>query len=392
MKLVTVGLCAEYNFGSPSILHGMESLLRTLYGEDAELINYQSTIPTKESISDLGFVTKTNHADYPTLVKTWKSRNGTPEDLELIADLQSADLVADLYGICFCDNLERRKYTYPSMVARKKKHQPILFLAKKMGKRVVKNTASFGPMETQYNQKAAQFAAKRLYDTFCAREVQSKIALAHTVGKHTDILLSPDTANLMPYEPQVRQHRVGISASHQIVKQWASPEGYVACIVALGEYLHNLGVDIVFLPNEYDPSKADNDVAVCQEIQSALAARSIPSEILDVAHMTSTQLKNEIAACEAVVASRYHTCVAALSSGTPVLVLGWHYKYQELLSLYSQTCWLISQDDCGREKLVSMFQRFWALQEENRATIEAQRPVVQKKVLEAGRALYGVRG
>lgn len=389
MKLVTVGLCAEYNFGSPSILHGIETLLHALYGDDAELVNYQSTVPTPESVSDLGFVTKTNHSDYRTLLRTWKSGKGAAEDLELIADLESADIVADLYGICFCDNLERRKYGYLSMVARKRKYQPILFLARKMHKRVVKNTASFGPMETEYNRKSAQFASKYLYDVFCAREVQSKIALAHAIGGDRDILLSPDTANLMTYLPQTRKDQVGISASHQILKQWTSPEGYIACMVRLGEYIHSLGAKIVFLPNEYDPNKADNDVAVCREIQSALAEQGVPSEILDVERLSSTELKNEIAACEAVVASRYHTCVAALSSGTPVLVLGWHYKYQELLSMYSQSSWLIRQDDCDSEKLIRLFQRFWKLREENRATIERQFPMVREKLLETGQILYG---
>ena len=105
--------------------------------------------------------------------------------------------------------------------------------------------------------------------------------------------------------------------------------------------------------------------------------------------MTSTELKNEIAACKVVVASRYHTCVAALSSGTPVLVLGWHYKYQELLSLYSQTQWLIRQDACDSGKLVSLFRRFWELREENRQTIQAQYPLVCAKVIDTGRMLYG---
>lgn len=389
MKLVTIGLTAEYNFGSPSILHGMETLLHTLYGGNAEIVNYQSTQPPREAVSDLGFVTKTNASDYRALLKAYQTGKGTPGDLELIADLKSADLVADLYGICFCDNLERRDYNYLSMVARKKKHQPILFLAKKMGKRVVKNTASFGPMSTEYNKKSAQYAAKHLYDVLCAREVQSKIALTHTIGKDKTVLLSPDTANLMPCAPGPRQNRVGISASHQIIKQWTSPEGYIDCITALGEAIHALGAEIVFLPNEYDPNKADNDTAVCRDIQTALAARDIPSTVLDVEHMTSTQLKNEIAACEVVVASRYHTCVAALSSGTPVLVLGWHYKYQELLSLYSQTSWLISQEACDSEKLLSLFHRFWQLREENRAAIEAQIPLVRQKVIDAGRQLYG---
>lgn len=391
MKVVTTGLCAEYNFGSPSILHGMEILLKGLYGDAVEIVNYQPTVPDPIAVADLGFPTKTNYSDYQTLSRAWKSGKGTADDLELIEDLKSADLVVDLYGICFCDHLEKRKYSYWSMRARKLKFHPILFLAKKMGKPVIKNTASFGPMDTEYNRHSAAYMAKHVYDVLCAREVQSKIALHHAIGAKREVLLSPDTANLMEYVPQERKCRVGISASHQIVKQWNSAEGYVDCMVRLGQYLHSLGVEIVFLPNEYDPNKADNDVAVCRTIQLELEKTGVPSEILDVLHMTSTQLKNEIAACEVVVASRYHTCVAALSSGTPVLVLGWHYKYQELLSLYSQTQWLINQDTCDSEKLVSMFQRFWNLREENRQTIQAQFSQVRAKVLETGRLLYGER-
>lgn len=389
MKVLTTGLCAEYNFGCPSILHGMDELLHALHGDDVTMVNYQTTVPDAVSVEDMNFITKTNNTDYATLLKTWKTGKGTPEDLELIADLEACDLVVDLYGICFCDNLEKRKYSYLSMRARKMKFQPILFLAKKMGKRVIKNAASFGPMATEYNQKSAKFAAKHMYDVLCAREVQSKIALRHVLGKDFPVLLSPDTANLMPYTQQERKARVGISASHQIIKQWKSPEGYVECIVKLGKLIHELGAEIVFIPNEYDPNKEDNDVAVCKTIQDALAAEGVPSEILDVLHMSSTQLKNEIAACEVVVASRYHTCVAALSSGTPVLVLGWHYKYQELLSLYSQNRWLINQDECDSQKLLNMFRRFWNLREENRQTIMAQYPNVRNTILTEGQKMYG---
>lgn len=389
MKILTTGLCAEYNFGCPSILHGMEVLLRTLYGDQAEMVNYQTTIPDPVSVEDMGFQTKTNHTDFATLLKTWKTGKGAPEDLELIRDLETADLVVDLYGICFCDNLEKRSYSYWSMRARKLKFQPILHLAKKMGKRVIKNTASFGPMETVYNQKSAQYSAGHLYDVFCAREVQSRIALRKVIGDKYEVLLSPDTANLMPFSVQLRKNRVGISASHQIIKQWKSPEGYVECIVQLGKLIHELGAEIVFLPNEYDPTKADNDVAVCRQIQEALAAEGVPSEILDVLHMTSTQLKNEIAACEVVVASRYHTCVAALSSGTPVLVLGWHYKYRELLGLYSQSRWLINQDACDSRKLLELFREFWALREKNRMIILSQFHGVRSKILAEGRKMYG---
>ena len=63
MKVLTAGLCAEYNFGCPSILHGMEVLLHTLHGDNVEMINYQTTVPDPISVEDMGFVTKTVTSD-----------------------------------------------------------------------------------------------------------------------------------------------------------------------------------------------------------------------------------------------------------------------------------------------------------------------------------------
>lgn len=42
-------------------------------------------------------------------------------------------------------------------------------------------------------------------------------------------------------------------------------------------------------------------------------------------------MKAVIAASEFTIASRYHSLVAALSARTPVAVLGWSHKYDELM-------------------------------------------------------------
>ena len=70
MKVLTTGLCAEYNFGCPSILHGMEVLLHALHGDDVVMVNYQTTVPDPVSVEDMGFVTKTNNTDYNTQYHT----------------------------------------------------------------------------------------------------------------------------------------------------------------------------------------------------------------------------------------------------------------------------------------------------------------------------------
>ena len=104
--------------------------------------------------------------------------------------------------------------------------------------------------------------------------------------------------------------------------------------------------------------------------------------------MNSTQVKKIIAGCEVLVASRYHSCVAALSSGVPVLVVGWHHKYDELLSLYGQDKWALSTENCTSEKLINAFDSFWESREKERGTIKEKYIDVRKALIEAGKELF----
>ena len=126
---------------------------------------------------------------------------------------------------------------------------------------------------------------------------------------------------------------------------------------------------IGIIPNEIQPLSDMDDIVVSRKIQDILKKEDIPVEIIDSAHMSSKQLKNIIASCEVLIASRYHSCVAALSSGVPTLVVGWHYKYEELLHWYGQDEWGISADECTSEKLISTFNSFWESRDKSKSII-----------------------
>jgi len=131
-----------------------------------------------------------------------------------------------------------------------------------------------------------------------------------------------------------------------------------------------------------------NDITVSEEIQDILKKEGIYVEIIDSAHMSSKQLKNVIASCEVIVASRYHSCVAALSSGVPTLVIGWHYKYEELLHWYGQDEWGLPNGECTPEKLISTFDSFWESRDKSKKIIAEKYPDVRKAVIETGKILF----
>lgn len=395
-KIITCGLKAEHNFGSPSILHGMFELLQVVYGNDFEMTNFQVGPILPLSVSDMSFPT-CEVKGYSAKRMLMSLCGIIPKDDQSMGRamrmIKRADIVIDLYGICFCDNFStppwRLLVSYLLIVLR----FPFPYYAKLRGVRSVKNAASYGPISSKHNRKSARFASEHIFDCMVAREEKSRQAMLNC-GVRKSILSAPDVANLMRYEKIKLGDKpvVGISTSHQIVRQWRSAENYVACIAALCLHInHSLDVEVILIPNETDPAAVYNDIDVSEEIIEILLSLGGNASILNTSNMTSSDIKNYIASCEVVVASRYHSCVAALSAGVPLMVLGWHYKYEELLLWYGQEDWLLSEADCNTSILIDMFDKLWQTRKERRAEIAAHYTAVKEAIIVAGKSMLGMR-
>lgn len=388
IKVLATGVKIEDNFGGPSILHGLQEVLVELYGDDYELTYYQTTPFNEYSSRDFNIKIRTVPFSFKNFgVGLLRSK----EMKEYIREVKSSDIIVDLLGICFSDNLSSQKYSYLRMLINTIYTFRMLAVAKFFRKKTVKNTCSFGPMENKLNHKSAAFACKHLFDVVSAREVKSRDALIYDAKVKKEILLSPDIANMMTFSNNnvFDEKPIGISTSHQIIRQWEGEVGYIECIVNLCRHIsQTYGVPIILIPNEVQPLPDMNDITVSRKIQEILGKEDIHVDIADSARMSSKELKNIIASCEVIVASRYHSCVAALSSGVPTLVVGWHYKYEELLRWYGQDEWGIPTGECTPEKLISTFDSFWEKRDESKKVITEKYPEVRKAVIEAGRILF----
>lgn len=400
IHVVTCGLHTNYDLGSPSILHGIYQLLREVYRDDFEMVNLQLGEATPISISDMPFQTiciKGYRAKkfLQALLFNRKFSGEFGQSLsQAFSVIRKADILIDLYGICFCDKLVSSSCPAPLLPLYTMLTFPLSCVAKKYHIRSVKNAASYGPAISAYARGSARFAARHLFDCMVAREEKSLQVMRELgVGEH--VLLAPDTANLMPYtrEEHFARPTVGISTSHQIVRQWRNAEDYVQCAAKLCLHIRQTyGADVLLIPNECEPESPYSDVDVSEDILELLREMGGDAKVLDVRNMNSTQIKNQIAACEVLVASRYHSCVAALSSGVPLMVIGWHYKYEELLRWYGQYPWLLSETNCDSDKLIAMFDRLWAMREERREEIAARYPAVREAVIGTGRQMLGMDG
>ncbi|MDQ1255114.1 MAG: hypothetical protein QG646_4393 [Euryarchaeota archaeon] len=388
IKILATGVKIEDNFGSPSILHGLQEVLAELYVNDYELTYYQTTPFNEYSSRDFNFKIRTISLSYKNIGFALLRNK---EMKEFIREVKSSDIAVDLYGICFSDNLNSQKFSYLGMFANSVYTFRTLAIAKFFRRKTVKNTCSFGPMKSKLNQKSAAFACNHLFDVVSAREEKSCDALIYDAKVKKEILLSPDIANMMTSSNDkiFDESKIGISTSHQIIRQWKGKTGYVECIINLCRHIsQTYGISIILIPNEVQQSSDMNDITVSREIQDELKKEGIHVDIIDSAHMSSIELKNIIASCEVIVASRYHSCVAALSSGVPTLVVGWHYKYEELLHWYGQDGWGIPTGECTSEKLISTFNSFWEKRDESKKIIAEKYPEVRKAVIETGKILF----
>lgn len=369
-NIVMYGSFIEYNLGLPSLLHGAEELLCRIFGEDNVNFVYYESNKLGGRILD-NFKSKIKYTPFEnskvmlkSAIKYRLTKRCKKEEEDFFADLKSADYIVDIYGICFCSKLEKSpmssfKARYSALM-----QFTIPYIAKWFNKKVIniKTAASYGPFNTKGLNIKAEFAVNKIFDCVFSREKQSAQALYNSCNVNKEILISPDLANIMRYEQAEygANKQIAVVVSHQLETQWKENGDYKQQVIGLLKHIANKLPEykIIMIPNETSPFKKYNDISVAERIKelSGLAERLV---VLSGPDLNAVEIKNEIAQSDLVISARYHSCVAALSSATPTLVMGWHYKYDELLELYGQKEWIVSDMQDSEKNLILKFDDLW---------------------------------
>lgn len=397
VKIITMGMDLDTDFGHPSLLHGTYELLRELYGGDLQFTHYQFNNVHSELIDDLEFQVRSVPISYKQMFKAyikWIFRGRIREDVrEFFEDLKSADLVVDPFGIRFCDKFCGDESDVYHMIRYYCSEFMPFLIARWMKKPIIKTAASYGGITKPATKKTAKFMGNKIYTEIIARETQSRAELIQNGGVRKDIRVSPDVANLFDVNAEVVANRVGISTSFQIERQFKNGISYVQAVAGFCEYVNKkTGADIILIPNQTLPNNARDDVVISKEIYEVLKEKRISAQLVDIHKTNSTELKSIIASCGVLVGSRYHSCVAALSSGVPVLVVGWHHKYEELLKEYLQSDMLIDVRDFDMDAMKNSFDELWATREERVSTIKREIPKVRNAVIAAAKVVFSKYG
>lgn len=107
---------------------------------------------------------------------------------------------------------------------------------------------------------------------------------------------------------------------------------HIDSMVVIARKLLEAGEQLLFLPHMYSPVARDCDREVCREVIARLPKTGKVS--LVERDIDAKEAKWLIANSVRAVVSRYHALVAAISTGTPVVTIGWNVKYRDLLQFY----------------------------------------------------------
>ncbi len=402
MNILLTSVILKDNFGYPSII----SSLQSLWGEfDQNISLTELTSDKSEEEARLRRLYGLEHADLAnlsyrknflkvlSLCRKYR-KTGTVEDSGPLADnlrkLASYDAIVEMRGICFSDEIGGQR------LYNKLFNFPLWIFGKMMGIPVVKYTTAIGPANKFSTKLSIQIYLSRFCDLALLRDDES-FAICKRLNVKSQYLNVPDTAFYMPIAPCDKAEElssakgtrpiVGISVSHQL--KGRAP-GYLESMAELVNHLtQTMNAKVILIPNEYTRDLSEDDKAVARKLYEMTGQDGV--EVLEVDSLTPNQIKAVVAACDTMVCARYHSVVASLSAGVPVLALSWHHKYREAMKLFGQQRHVVEKEEIGKS-VVAAFHEVYDNREAIRAELKTHLPEVRALVRRGAEAFYALMG
>ena len=218
---------------------------------------------------------------------------------------------------------------------------------KKAGKKVILLPQAFGKFEDQKLQQEMQRIIRHA-DLIFARDRFSYSYLQEVQRNDMNTFLKPDFTNLItgrvPAYFNAAALEVAIIPNNKLVQSGVFPSkaAYLAFLKRTVEIVASKGKKPFFLIHE---GKKDLDLA--EHVNSDYGLK-IPIVVED----DPLAVKGMIGLCEAVITSRFHGLVSALTQSVPCLCVGWSHKYLALMEDYDYAEGLLVDRDLEGEGLM----------------------------------------
>lgn len=381
MNYLIWGMSADENFGVVSLVSGTCYLIRNI-DKNAVISYSQLKKPldkTLMDLNDLNIKVINSESGIRLLLDALLYRLNLKKNItsEYLREIANSDVIIDSYGIYFCNRFNKEYKGYFNSLKSIYQQFQICILGKILGKKIVKTSASYGPIVQKQDILSAKIAVRYIFNKMFAREKTGKKELEKYSKK--PVFVAPDVANIIPFTKNGdTANTVGIAVSSQIIHSWKTDESYIEDMVKLIEHIRaKYKMTVVLYPNEIHSKNPYNDYHLSKDIAAFFIEDSFVT-VFDSKNKTYIEQRNSIASCGLFISSRYHGCVASLSAGVPTMVVGWHSKYNELMELYNQSDFMIEQEIANSNVLKDKFDELF----KNKESIE-------KELQEKGKIIKG---
>jgi colanic acid/amylovoran biosynthesis protein len=245
------------------------------------------------------------------------------DKIDLVVDLTALSYM-DFPNKSFLDNLQWNLSNYLNR-----------YLSKKKGVKFIRWTQSYGPFLYHITKQIVKKDLKSQEIIF----TRGKISYKYMKGifPYKNIYSFPDIAITLPLKQDylkilnISKRYITISPSSVIYS--IKGKQHINEIVKLIETIQKR-YQILLVPHnlrKVNPNLNNCDLKICEYINSLLSNKVIIiSEDLDVYN-----LKGIISKAYIHIGARYHSVVAALSTGVPCISISWHDKYKDIMNMYN---------------------------------------------------------